>query len=84
MKNMFYIERKKGEFIMIFKVYYHENVHQVPVRENTQSLYVEAETEKAVRDQLQDRQIMIEYIQKLEGEHLEYEQASPHFQVEQV
>ncbi|ARD49157.1 hypothetical protein SporoP37_13880 [Sporosarcina sp. P37] len=69
---------------MIFKVFYHENVHQVPVRENTRSLYVEAETEKEVRDQLQNREIMIEYIQKLEGEHLAYEQASPDFQVEQV
>ena len=69
---------------MIFKVYYHENIHQVPVRENTLSLYVEAETEKEVRDQLHDREIIIEYVQKLEGEHLTYEQASPHFHVEQV
>lgn len=69
---------------MIYKVYYHENVHQVPVRENTKSLYVEAETEKDVRDQLSGRQMIIEYIQKLEGEHLAYEQASPDFHVEQV
>lgn len=69
---------------MIFKVYYHENIHQVPVRENTLSLYVEAETEKEVRDQLNNREIMIEYVQKLEGEHLTYEQASPDFHVEQV
>ncbi|ARF15189.1 MULTISPECIES: DNA-dependent RNA polymerase subunit epsilon [Sporosarcina] len=69
---------------MIFKVYYHLNVHEVPVRENTLSLYVEAETEKEVRDQLKDRDLMIEYVQKLEGEHLTYEQASPDFHVEQV
>lgn len=69
---------------MIYKVYYHENVHQVPVRENTKSLYVEAETEKDVRDQLSGRQMIIEYIQKLEGEHLAYEQASPDFHVEQA
>lgn len=69
---------------MIFKVYYHLNVHEVPVRENTLSLYVEAETEKEVRDQLRDRDLMIEYVQKLEGEHLTYEQASPDFHVEQV
>ena len=69
---------------MIFKVYYHLNVHEVPVRENTLSLYVEAETEKEVRDQLKGRDLMIEYVQKLEGEHLTYEQASPAFHVEQV
>lgn len=69
---------------MIFKVYYHVNVHEVPVRENTLSLYVEAETEKEVRDQLKDRDLIIEYVQKLEGEHLTYEQASPAFHVEQV
>ncbi|PIC66526.1 hypothetical protein CSV78_12015 [Sporosarcina sp. P16a] len=69
---------------MIFKVYYHLNVHEVPVRENTLSLYVEAETEKEVRDQLKGRDLMIEYVQKLEGEHLTYEQASPDFRVEQV
>ncbi|PLS02715.1 DNA-dependent RNA polymerase subunit epsilon [Neobacillus cucumis] len=69
---------------MIFKVYYHLNVHEVPVRENTLSLYVEAETEKEVRDQLKGRDLMIEYVQKLEGEHLAYEQASPDFHVEQV
>ncbi|ARF18325.1 DUF1447 domain-containing protein [Sporosarcina sp. P3] len=69
---------------MIYKVYYHLNVHEVPVRENTLSLYVEAETEKEVRDQLKDRDLMIEYVQKLEGEHLTYEQASPDFHVEQV
>ncbi|PIC84331.1 DNA-dependent RNA polymerase subunit epsilon [Sporosarcina sp. P1] len=69
---------------MIFKVYYHLNVQEVPVRENTLSLYVEAETEKEVRDQLKGRDLMIEYVQKLEGEHLTYEQASPDFRVEQV
>ena len=69
---------------MIYKVYYHLNVHEVPVRENTLSLYVEAETEKEVRDQLADRDLMIEYVQKLEGEQLAYEQASPAFHVEQV
>lgn len=69
---------------MIYKVYYHENVHQVPVRENTKSLYVEAESEKDVRDQLRGRQIMIEFIQKLEGDHLKYEQASEEYRIEQA
>ncbi|WJY28869.1 DNA-dependent RNA polymerase subunit epsilon [Sporosarcina trichiuri] len=69
---------------MIFKVYYQDSKTQVPVRENTKTLYVEAETQREVRQKLQDRNYNIEFIQQLEGEHLEYEQASAHFELEQV
>lgn len=69
---------------MIFKVFYQTNVLEVPVRENTQSLYVEAETEREVRFALKDRKYNIEFIQALEGNHLEYEQASANFKVEKV
>lgn len=69
---------------MIYKVYYQENVLQVPVRENTMSLYLEAESERSVREKLKERKFNIEYIQVLEGKHLEHEQASPSFQLEQV
>ncbi|MGN7407676.1 MULTISPECIES: DNA-dependent RNA polymerase subunit epsilon [unclassified Sporosarcina] len=69
---------------MIFKVYYQETKVQVPVRENTQSLYVEAESARDVRKKLQSRNYNIEIIQHLEGEHLAYEQASEHFELEQV
>ncbi|TQR08338.1 DNA-dependent RNA polymerase subunit epsilon [Psychrobacillus soli] len=67
---------------MIYKVYYQQNAVEVPVRENTQSLYVEAESEREVRSILKDRQYNIELIQLLEGNHLEYEQASPNYKVE--
>lgn len=69
---------------MIFKVLYQENKAEVPVRENTQSLYVEASSEREVRDHLKDRNYNIEYIQLLEGSHLEYEQASEAFEVESL
>ncbi|WOV85143.1 DNA-directed RNA polymerase subunit epsilon [Sporosarcina jeotgali] len=69
---------------MIFKVYYQETKVQVPVRENTQTMYVEAETQREVRKKLLDRNYNIEIIQLLEGEHLKYEQASEHFELEQV
>jgi len=69
---------------MIYKVYYQENMHQVPVRENTQSMYIESDSERSVRQLLSDRNFNIEYIQLLEGPHLEHEQASPHFELEQV
>ncbi len=67
---------------MIFKVLYQENANQVPVRENTKSLYVQAETEREVRAMLKDRKYNIEFIQLLEGNHLEFEQASPNFKIE--
>lgn len=69
---------------MIYKVYYQENMLQVPVRENTKSMYVEADSEKSVRQMLKERNINIEYIQLLEGKHLEYEQASPYFELEKA
>ena len=51
------------------------------MRENTQSLYVEAQTEEQVRRYLKDRNFNIEFITKLEGAHLDYEN-SEHFNVE--
>ncbi|AUD14215.1 MULTISPECIES: DNA-dependent RNA polymerase subunit epsilon [unclassified Planococcus (in: firmicutes)] len=69
---------------MIFKVYYQENRFEVPVRENTQSLYVEASTEREVRYHLKDRNFNIELVQLLEGQHLEYEQASQDYKVESI
>jgi len=69
---------------MIFKVYYQEDRLQITVRENTQRLYIEAESEQDERDLLSNRKNNIEFIQMLEGSHLEYEQASESFQLEQV
>lgn len=69
---------------MIFKVYYQENRFEVPVRENTQSLYVEAASEREVRNHLKDRNYNIELVQLLEGNHLEYEQSSQNYEVESI
>ncbi|MFD1018003.1 DNA-dependent RNA polymerase subunit epsilon [Thalassobacillus hwangdonensis] len=67
---------------MIFKVLYQELPREVPVRERTKALYVEAETERKVREKLSDRGINIEYIQVMDEEHLNYEQQSENFEVE--
>ena len=69
---------------MIYKVYYQETMLQVPVRENTMSMYIEADSERSVRQKLSDRGYNIEYIQLLEGIHLEHEQAAPYFELEEV
>ncbi|MFG6119138.1 MULTISPECIES: DNA-dependent RNA polymerase subunit epsilon [Thalassobacillus] len=58
---------------MVYKVLYQELPAEVPVRERTKALYVEAETERKVREHLSDRGINIEFIQGLDEEHLNYE-----------
>ena len=67
---------------MIFKVFYHENLLEVPVREETKSLYVEADSIQAVRSKLADRHYNIEFIQEVTGSHLEYEQQTEAFELE--
>lgn len=69
---------------MIFKVFYQENANEVPVREKTKTLYMEAQSERDVRQKLKERNFNIEYIQPLEGAHLEYEKQSPNFSVLEI
>ena len=72
----------KGELYMIYKVYYQEKMNEIPVRENTKTLYLEANSDREVRTYLQDRNYNIELIQLLEGNYLEYEKNSPNFRLE--
>ncbi|TQS75710.1 DUF1447 family protein [Ornithinibacillus gellani] len=67
---------------MIFKVLYQEYSDEIPVRERTKSLYVEAESDREVRRMLSDRNYNIEFIHPLDDAHLAYEQQSEHFRVE--
>ncbi|WP_046175181.1 DNA-dependent RNA polymerase subunit epsilon [Domibacillus indicus] len=69
---------------MIYKVYYQEDRSEVPVREKTKTLYVEAETEREVRQALKSRPYNIEFVQKVNDNHLEYEKKSPNFNLEQL
>lgn len=67
---------------MIFKILYQNNKNEVPVRENTRTMYYQAENEREIRDALKDREINIEFIQPLNEEHLAYEKQSEDFIVE--
>ncbi|KUP07641.1 hypothetical protein Q73_04730 [Bacillus coahuilensis m2-6] len=67
----------------IYKVYYQESKQQAPVRENTQSLYIEAESEGHVRRLLKDRPYNIEFVQALDTHYLEYEKEHAAFEMEQ-
>ncbi|WP_099353601.1 DNA-dependent RNA polymerase subunit epsilon [Fredinandcohnia onubensis] len=69
---------------MIFKVYYQEDVLEVPVREHTKTLYIEAESQVEVRQKLKERKFNIEYIQKVEGAYLEYEQLNEDYNVLEI
>ncbi|AXF55527.1 DNA-dependent RNA polymerase subunit epsilon [Salicibibacter kimchii] len=67
---------------MIFKVLYQPNYDEMPVREKTETLFIEAETEQDVRKKLAEDHLNIEYVQRLSDAHLEYEQKSEDFKVE--
>ncbi|OEH92997.1 DNA-dependent RNA polymerase subunit epsilon [Bacillus solimangrovi] len=67
---------------MIYKVFFQERKEEAPVRERTNSLYIEAEAERDVRNKLKEKNLNIEFIQPISGSHLEYEQQSDDFKVE--
>ncbi|MFD2308292.1 DNA-directed RNA polymerase subunit epsilon [Enterococcus termitis] len=65
---------------MIYKVYYQETKTRNPKREDTKSLYVEAESDVIVRQQVEENTpYNIEYIQALDENHLAYEQEHAEF-----
>ncbi|MBO0412814.1 DNA-dependent RNA polymerase auxiliary subunit epsilon family protein [Enterococcus hulanensis] len=67
---------------MIYKVYYQETKDRNPKREQTQSLYLEAENEEVVHNLLRENTpYNVEYIQLLEGNHLEYEKENADFKL---
>lgn len=69
---------------MIFKVFYQEKMTEVPVRENTKVLYLEAESEKDVRTKLQKFAYNIEFIQSVTGAHLEYEKQNADLKLTEI
>ena len=67
---------------MIYKVYYQETKERNPKREQTHSLYVEADNEDIVHNLLRENTpYNVEYIQLLEGNHLEYEKENADFKL---
>ncbi|MDU6523631.1 MAG: DNA-directed RNA polymerase subunit epsilon [Enterococcus sp.] len=66
----------------MYKVYYQETKERNPKREQTQSIYVEADNEEMVHNLLRDNTpYNVEYIQLLEGNHLEYEKENADFKL---
>jgi DNA-dependent RNA polymerase auxiliary subunit epsilon len=69
---------------MIFKVYFQESIKQVPVREKTKTIYVEADSEKDVRTKLADRQYNVEFVEAVVGNYYEYEKQKEDFEVLEI
>lgn len=66
---------------MIYKVYYQELMSEVPVREKTKTVYVEAESVREVRNKLKDRNYNIELVTPVDEAYLEYEKENEDFKV---
>jgi DNA-dependent RNA polymerase auxiliary subunit epsilon len=66
---------------MIFKVYYQENLSQVPVREKTKTLFIEGESVREVRSKIADLGLNVEAVQEVKGAFLEYEQQNEDYKV---
>ena len=65
---------------MIYKVYYQETKVRNPKREDTKSLYVEADSDVIVRQLVEENTpYNIEYVQGLDDKHLAYEQEHTDF-----
>ncbi len=69
---------------MIFKVYYQERIGEVPVRENTKTLFIKGESVRDVRAKIASRGFNVEYVQEVKGAHLEYEQQNEDFKVLEI
>ncbi|MGX7199984.1 DNA-directed RNA polymerase subunit epsilon [Enterococcus nangangensis] len=67
---------------MIFKVYYQKTKDRNPKREQTQSLYIEAKDVVEARALIEaNTPYNIEYLQLLEGNHLQYEKENADFKL---
>lgn len=60
----------------MYKVFYQDNRTEVPIRERTRVLYIDAASVTEVQLRLKDEAYNIEFIQKLSGPFLEYEKES--------
>ena len=67
---------------MTFKVYYQPDATNRPVRENTQSLYIEADSEaQALLLVEENTDYNIEFVEQLDDKALEYEKQNPNFKI---
>lgn len=67
---------------MIYKVFYQEDLQEAPRRENTRSLYAEADSIPELKKKLTAKyDYNIEHVTELTGAYLEFEEQEPGFKV---
>lgn len=69
---------------MIFKVFYQETKNEIPIRERTKTMYVQAESIRDVQNKLKNYPYNIEFIQQLDEAHLAFEKKLETFKVEKL
>jgi len=69
---------------MMYKVYFQEDKYEVPVREKTKTIFLEANSERDARQLLKDRPINIEFVQLVEGPYFEYEKQQEYFKITEI
>lgn len=69
---------------MIYKVLYQKDSSEIAVRENTESMYIEADSEMDVRIKLKDRPYNIEFVQPVSDALLAFEKQKKDFKVENI
>ncbi|PKR86903.1 DNA-dependent RNA polymerase subunit epsilon [Heyndrickxia camelliae] len=69
---------------MMYKVYFQEDKYEVPVREKTKTIFLEANSEREARQLLKDRPINIEFVQLVEGPYYEYEKQQEYFKITEI
>lgn len=68
----------------MYKVYFQEDKYEVPVREKTKTIFLEANSEREARQLLKDRPINIEFVQLVEGPYYEYEKQQEYFKITEI
>ncbi len=69
---------------MVYKVLFQELISEAPVRENTKSIYIEANSEMDVREKLASKSYNIEFVLPVDGVYLEYEKQNENFKLENI
>ncbi|MBF0710227.1 MULTISPECIES: DNA-dependent RNA polymerase subunit epsilon [unclassified Gemella] len=68
----------------VFKVFYQANNKEIPVRENTEVLYVEANNTPEVVKYVEDKNYNLEFVQELSEQYLKFEKESVNFKLEKI
>ncbi|KXB58540.1 DNA-dependent RNA polymerase subunit epsilon [Gemelliphila asaccharolytica] len=67
-----------------FKVFYQENNKEIPVRENTKSMFIESSDKPSVLRYLESKNYNVEYVQEMTEEYLNFEKKSSDFKMVKI